>query len=150
MDVATQILRKAIDILFLSHKLRTSLGIALGFVVHGLIKLFTPYLKRLSDIIDITELGWMTCIVFGIIIMQMQTIFFLFQRKSPQNEDIDNILQIIENARKEGLPEWQVRQMYIALYTKMLQNIDFNKETKDQIEKLNKIAPASETGSGPV
>jgi hypothetical protein len=66
--------------------------------------------------------------------MHAQTIYTLM-RRSVTDEKLDRILQLIEEAKKKNLPEWQIRQMYATLYIKALSDADLNDSTTSAVER---------------
>jgi hypothetical protein len=116
-DNITGYLRKAIDTLFILSPENTSLGILFGLIVDGLSEIFKPFLINYSNLIDLTKIGTMRFIVFGIFIFNLP---LMFKRpKLPQ--DIEIALALIKDAkRKKGLSNLQIKQMYLNLFQKIL------------------------------
>ncbi|WP_248477707.1 hypothetical protein [Spirosoma liriopis] len=111
------------------------MGILIGFVTDVIIRAFHKYLNQISDI-DWSVVDLKVCIAFGILLIHVRTIYYFITQGSKQNEEVEKVLLLIEAIKKEGLSDWQTKQMYLALYKKVLDSVDLNKETKAELEKL--------------
>ena len=79
-------------------------------------------------------------IFFGVVILHLRTIFFLIFRNSPQSQVIDDAIQLIELGKKQGLPEWQTKQMYVELFRKYINSAELKTEFKSElVESKNPI-----------
>lgn len=135
----TRLISRAINVLFLSHPQRTSFGILLGVTINGAIKAFRVYLERSTDI-NYDAFDLTTCICFSLVIIHIKTIINYIRNGSQLNEELEKIFYMIYLLKKEGLSEWQTKQMYVNLYKKFLDAIDFNKEIKSELKKDDKKA----------
>ena len=129
MDIYSSKINKAIDILFLSHPIRTSLGVLLGSGLFIMIRI----LEFSSPIINIWEF-----IILGILILHFRTIMHLIKKSCPFDEEIEKAFEIIKHAKKEGLPSWQIKQLYLKVCEKALSNIELKQKMKNEIEEIDK------------
>jgi len=139
MDQVSLIARQAIDTLFLSHRTRTCLGIVLGYSVYILKEIFSPILlNKFGDIVNLNAINAYNSVILGILIMQSRNIIILFSRKPYSDEKIDSLLQMIEDSDQLGMPQWQKRQMYNALFLKIIDNVELNEKTREYLKILQK------------
>jgi hypothetical protein len=59
--------------------------------------------------------------------MHVPTLIDLLQRRTAWDETIQGALNIIDHARTQGLPEYQIRAMYLDICEKILARVELNK-----------------------
>ena len=135
-DQVSQIIRKAINILFVSNPKATSIGIVIGVVIDGVIGLFTPFLKGI-EWISISSVKMWHLIGLGIITMNLPS----YLRRKEVDPSIKNAIEFIEKEKTKGnVTEWQARQMYSNLHQKVLENVVLEtskQEITDQVASLS-------------
>lgn len=116
-DNVSGLLKRAIDTLFLLNPEMTSFGVLFGIIIDFIIEIFKPLLLPYSNIIDITKFNTFKFIIIGIFLFN---IFSMLKRpKLPKNIEI--ALNLITDAKsKKNLSQIQIRQMYLNLYQKIL------------------------------
>lgn len=112
-------LKKAIDTLFILSPESTSLGVLFGVIMDGIFKIFKPLLINYSGVIEVSKIGTLWFIILGIFIFNLPLLF-----KNPKlPKDIEIALSLINDAkRKKNLSQLQIRQMYLNLFQKVLDN----------------------------
>jgi hypothetical protein len=79
---------RALDLLFMKHPLRTSLGVVLGLVITLLTELFVPLLSK-SRYVDVSRVAKTLWVALGILIMHIPTITYMFRGVSA-NESVED------------------------------------------------------------
>jgi hypothetical protein len=117
LDNVSALFKRAIDTLFLFNPEMTSLGILFGIIIDFIVNIFKPMLLNYSNIIDVTKLNTILFIVIGIFIFNIYSI--MKRPKFPKNIEIALNL-IIDAKSKKNLSQVQIRQMYLNLFHKIL------------------------------
>ncbi|MCD6724107.1 hypothetical protein LT012_11645 [Vibrio cholerae] len=137
----TVLVRKAINILFVSNPRGTSLGVLSGIVLDGFISLFNPFLKSIT-VINIGLIKLWHLIGLGVFLFNIRP----FINRNKVDPSIDEAISYIETQRKLGrIDEWQAKQMYRNLHNKVLENVLLNKEQEELSKTMQSIASASES-----
>ncbi|CAK2367960.1 hypothetical protein [Vibrio sp. 10N.222.55.B11] len=140
-EQVTVLVRKAINILFVSNPRGTSLGVLSGIVLDGLIGLFNPFLKSVS-IINIGLIKFWHLIGLGVFLFNILP----FLNRHKVEPSINEAISYIEKQKQLGsIDEWQAKQMYRNLHSKVLDNVLLNKEQQELSEKIHSIASTSES-----
>jgi len=124
-------LKRKMEILFIKNPEKTSLGVLFGIILHSILEIFKTVLKGYEYVIDLSRLTMLELIIFGVFIFNISSI--LSKKRFP--EDIEIVLSLIKDAQTKGkISKIHIKQMYINLFKKVLENIELNDEIKDQIE----------------
>ncbi|MFT6910311.1 MAG: hypothetical protein ACJAS1_007039 [Oleiphilaceae bacterium] len=144
-DEISRITRKAINILFVANPRGTSLGIFIGVVLDGLVGLFTPLLKSIQWI-SISAIKTWHLISLGVFSMNLPS----YLKRKEIDPSIKNAISFIESEKGKGnITEWQARQMYVNLHTKVLESVALEIDKSDSESKVRSLAsePSSENES---
>ena len=133
-DKITLGINRAMDLLFLKHPTKTSLGILLGLVVHGGISLFTPYLKQFS-FISISNIRLWHVIPFGVCLIYIREIVTNLISPPAGNESVDDLLRII---RLGNFSAAEKRRKYRELSEKFMEKAFSDNVVKDKIKQTEK------------
>ncbi|MCC0091185.1 hypothetical protein [Aeromonas veronii] len=137
----TVLVRKAINILFVSNPRGTSLGVLSGIVIDGFISLFNPFLKTIA-VINISLIKLWHLIGLGVFLFNIMP----FLNRHKVDPSIDEAISYIETQKQLGrIDEWQAKQMYRNLHNKVLDNVLLNKEQQELSKTINSIASANES-----
>ncbi|EQA7395492.1 hypothetical protein ACYEVY_003481 [Vibrio cholerae] len=137
----TVLVRKAINILFVSNPRGTSLGVLSGIVLDGFISLFNPFLKSIT-VINIGLIKLWHLIGLGVFLFNIRP----FLNRNKVDPSIDEAISYIETQRKLGrIDEWQAKQMYRNLHNKVLENVLLNKEQEELSKTMQSIVSANES-----
>ncbi|MFM5740416.1 hypothetical protein ACET6T_17020 [Aeromonas veronii] len=137
----TVLVRKAINILFVSNPRGTSLGVLSGIVIDGFISLFNPILKTIA-VINISLIKLWHLIGLGVFLFNIMP----FLNRHKVDPSIDEAISYIETQKQLGrIDEWQAKQMYRNLHNKVLDNVLLNKEQQELSKTINSIASANES-----
>ncbi len=143
LDKITLFYHRGVDILFIKHPTRTSLGVIFGFILDGLINLFFPVLDK-SSIIAITHIRLWHSIAAGICLLHSPSFFRFIFRKPIGPESIDEIIEII-NAT--NLTEIEKREKFEKVIDKViekaLENEQFKQRFQAQQEQTRQNPPPS-------
>lgn len=113
------ILRKAINILFVSNPTGTSLGILFGVILHSFLVLLSPLFVG-SDIVDIKSITPFHLIAFGVFLIN----FPAYLRRDRVDSSIEHAYQFIDKMAKEGkLSKIECVQSYRKLQMQVLKNV---------------------------
>lgn len=135
LEDQTLLIRKAINILFVSNPRGTSIGVLLGAILDGVLGLFGPYLKSL-ELIDILAVKTWHLVALGIASMNIPA----FLKRDEIDPSIVNALNFIEERSETlGLPEWQVRAMYNDLFNEVLDSVSLNEKDDSTANKIKSI-----------
>jgi hypothetical protein len=115
-DRTSAITYRALDLLFLRHPMRTSLGVIIGLVIVLFVDVFSPWLATLRYI-DVYRANPVLWVAFGVFIMHIPTIIYMF-RGARGNEDIEEALKLI---REAPFSESERRAKYRALIIAAMQ-----------------------------
>ena len=121
-DTFSAILKRAADVLFLYNPKGTSIGVFLGVVGDGLLKLFSPALGKFSSL-DFSALATYHLIACGVVVMNIPS---LFKRRELPKE-IEDALTAIRVASPR-LTEVQVRARYLALLSSVMERVTVMRE----------------------
>jgi hypothetical protein len=144
-DEISEITRKAINILFVANPRGTSLGIFIGVVLDGLVGLFTPLLKSIQWL-SISAIKIWHLIGLGVFSMNLPS----YLKRKEVDPSIKNAISFIESEKEKGnITEWQARQMYVNLHTKVLESVALETDKSDSESKVRSLAsePSGENES---
>jgi hypothetical protein len=134
-DNASEVARKAINILFVANPRGTSIGVFIGVVLDGLIGLFAPLLKGI-EVISISAIKLWHLIGFGVVSMNLPS----YLKRKAIDPSIANAILFIEKEKEKGnILEWQARQMYANLYAKVLESVTLEDVKSDSESKINSL-----------
>lgn len=138
----TELARRSINILFISNPKGTSIGVLAGVVCDGVLGLFAPALKAI-ELINIAAIKAWHLIGLGVITANLPS----YLRRSEIEPSIVKAIDFIEEQKKKGnINEWQARQMYANLHSKVLDNIVLDNNSKDTSRKINDLASQPRVG----
>ncbi|EGQ7873375.1 hypothetical protein H8Q54_004262 [Vibrio parahaemolyticus] len=134
------LIRKSINILFVSNPRGTSMGVLFGIVMDGLVSIFTPLLKTIA-IINLAAIKLWHLIGFGIFAFNVRP----FLNRHKIEPSIISAISYIENQKEAGnIDDWQAKQMYRNLHNKVLESVLLNKEQEELSRNINRITSQSE------
>ncbi|HEX4496491.1 MAG TPA: hypothetical protein VIE43_12540 [Thermoanaerobaculia bacterium] len=126
MDVATFLINRAGDLLFVNNPRGTSIGVFSGLAVHGAMQFFHPWLLRWKAAIDPDRITAIPLMAIFIVLFNIRS---LSKRRRLPDEIEDAILSIRLAKREGKLTAVQEKMAWLALTTKV-------------VEKVNLKAPA--------
>ncbi len=141
----SEITRKALSILFVANPKGTSLGIFIGVLLDGLIGLFSPLLKSIQWL-SISAVKTWHLIGLGVFSMNLPS----YLRRKEVDPSIKNAIAFIESEKEKGnIAEWQARQMYVNLHTKVLESVALETDKSNSESKVRSLAkePSGENES---
>tara|TARA_A200000159_G_scaffold1453_1_gene1618 strand:- start:2776 stop:3225 length:450 start_codon:yes stop_codon:yes gene_type:complete len=141
----SEITRKALNILFVANPKGTSLGIFIGVLLDGLIGLFSPLLKSIQWL-SISAVKTWHLIGLGVFSMNLPS----YLRRKEVDPSIKNAIAFIESEKEKGnIAEWQARQMYVNLHTKVLESVALETDKSNSESKVRSLAkePSGENES---
>ena len=140
-DSVTKMSRKALDIIFIKYKIRTSLGVVVGNFIYTLQLVLKPILQELKKI-DLLVIKYWQFVIIGILFLHIPTIFSAFSRKPLFDENIEKLFASARAATKEGdLTTAQTRMVYINICNQVLKNVTLNEETKQTKDDIERELP---------
>jgi len=139
MDQLTRILNIFTKNILISHPLRTSLGGVLGGVIYVLIDVLSPLLiGKFSSYVDFTRFSIWHCILLGIFVLHIRTLYkLLFKPSSTElDENISQALSLIEQTQKDKTISKRRREdLYMEVIRKVLERRQLNPEIQKEINK---------------
>lgn len=131
-DKATELARRAINILFVSNPKGTSIGVLVGVILHGIIGVLSPALKTI-EWLNMGALQLWHLICLGVATMNIPP----YLKRHEIDPSIQSAFEYIKLQQDNGnISEWQARQMYINLSHKVLENIVLEANAASKIENL--------------
>ena len=128
---------RALDAIFLGYPERTSIGIVVGLLIETIIKLFYPFLSRISNIIDFSGIEYWNYIIVGITIVHVKTIYvILFNREPVFDENTEKAFALIREAKNHGASDFEVQRLYLRVCESILENTILNEATEQEIKRL--------------
>lgn len=122
--------RTALEFLFVKNPRGTSIGVFLGISAYGITEI---YLHLYKPGINLPSNSLFYFIAIGITILNIFP--YMFGKKL--NPNIEEAISLIEEAaKKTKMPLYHKRLLYIELYKKVLGSVEFNNETKKNLETL--------------
>ncbi|MGJ9384269.1 hypothetical protein [Salipaludibacillus sp. CF4.18] len=123
---------KSLDILFVNNPSGTAFGVLLGVCIWVVFDIFLPILQESTNLkLNRNIWEWM---IVGATSMNGKKIFF--PKKLPKEVEVG--LSYIREAKLDGAQAWQIQQMHINLYNKMIENMDINDSTDKYLKQLKK------------
>lgn len=139
---ATDRVSRALDVFLLTHPMRTTVGLLLATVVEGAIKV------AVWKGVPAPPVSVLHVTAFCVLCAHFPTIVSLFRGRPAWDESIQNALAIVDHARQQGLPDYQVRAMYLDICEKVLARIQLSESAARDLEHLRRITGA-ETSNEP-
>ena len=125
-DGITAFTTRALDILFLNNPLATSMGVLLGFILDG----FMPHMSLIhADLSSIALYHWICLSVF---VLNLKTL--IIRPKLPEN--LETAFAAIEEARKRGINDIEIKQRYRLLIQKYVDDAVTNNQLRSELERL--------------
>jgi hypothetical protein len=142
-DSATNVVKRATDILFIMNPKGTSMGVLSGIVINGLVEIFNPLLKA-QKALDFTRIGTIYYLLFGVFVFNLPSAF----RRHSLDPQIESALDSIKKAKREhNISSAQARIMYLGLYERVLAQIVLDKDTREKIHRLESLS--NDSGNTP-
>ncbi|MBD3337871.1 MAG: hypothetical protein GF353_02105 [Candidatus Lokiarchaeota archaeon] len=136
VDSITRKSLQAIDLLSIHHKVRTSLGIVVGVLLHTVHQICTPLIQKIEKF-DFTIVTFWQFITFGIFVLHIPTIFQAFSKQPIFDENIEKLFAAARKANKEGnLTLEQKRMIYLNICNKVLEKVVLNEKTKKEMQEI--------------
>lgn len=105
---------KALDVLFVYHPKRTSLGFIVGLLVYVLVVIFSPTLAS-AKWLKISALKLWHCFVIGLSIMHAPSFVTSFRDGNDLPRDVELALSMINEAEKTGVSKTRVKELRLEL-----------------------------------
>lgn len=137
MDKGTKLVVRAIDVLFLSHPVRTSLGFLLGLVLDGVRMVVQPILWA-PEAVDLSVLSWWHPVALGILIMHLPSAIEFIRRSSIGLEAVDTAIKIIEES---DFADSERRQKYRILFDNVVQQVGVSDNLSKKSDELDRRRP---------
>ncbi len=134
MDVITKKTLKVIDVILLSHPIKTSLGVLIGLIPAIIIYTFKTQLTS-SCGIQITYIHYIFCLVLGILIMNIKTIADAFHGNALNEEYAAQLKSIEEN---KILTKADKRELIIKLISSQIEKLSPEQVKKVQAQVMEK------------
>lgn len=135
-DQLSELLRKALNILFVSNPKGTSLGVLAGVALDGILGVFSPALKTI-EWINVAAVKTWHLIGLGVFSINLPS----YLNRKDIDQSIINAISFIETQKEKGnISDWQARQMYFNLHQKVLESVALESYRQ---EAANKIAGLS-------
>lgn len=135
----SELLRKAVNVLFISNPQGTSLGVLIGIICDGLLGFFSPVIKTV-EFIDITAIKIWHLTSIGVFSMNMP---YFLKRNKVDPSILEAISYIEEQKSRGNISQWQINQMYENLHDKVLSEVMRSSSTSGTAQALNDILSAS-------
>jgi hypothetical protein len=132
MGNISAILSRVLETLFLAQPVRSAIGVLLGVCFHTVIVVFKPALAHLHWV-DASDLKPWQLMAFGILVAQLPRLF----HRAALDERVEQVLRMIEEAKRGGVGELEVTLMYRTLFERVIQNLDVVKSS-DEHQKSRK------------
>jgi hypothetical protein len=129
LDKITLFLNRAIDILFLKHPLRTSIGMLIGLFIDGLAIVFKPIIYEI-DWINIENIKIYHYLSAGILIVHFPTLISYIFSKPTIDESVSESIKLIKTS---GFSKTEQKLYYRKLIEKVLQRVILNDDIKKQL-----------------
>jgi hypothetical protein len=132
-DFLTRLSKQVLDILLLSNPFRTSMGLLFGVILWGFMPAFSPVIKEVTrlDFSSVHPVAW---VCFGVFTINLKAL--LFKRKIPRRAE--ETLALIEEARKAGISDLEIKQKYKFLIQKYADNVGLNQKTQKELEQVKR------------
>lgn len=143
IDLTTKVAYQALDVLFLKHPVRTSIGVIFGLSLAMLSALFSPALHRLSylDVSKVKDWQW---IAPGILLAHLPTAYSLFFSKPLINESISDACLLIERGNFSTLEK---KAKFRELFSKVIEQAALSVSAEKQVKALK--SRTSKKAGGP-
>jgi uncharacterized membrane-anchored protein YitT (DUF2179 family) len=142
-DKATELTRKAINVLFVANPVGTSIGVLIGVVLDGIIGLLTPFLKTF-EIINIAAIKLWHLVCFGVVSINTPN----YLRRKEVDSSIQNAIDYIEEQKNNNsITEWQAKQMYANLHQKVLENVALETGSQNRADRINELVTQPDSDS---
>jgi hypothetical protein len=136
-DITTRLINNAFNIIFIGHPVRTSLGVLVGLCLYTSVNALNSGIQKDFEIIfDIAKISSWQFIILGVTILHIPTIFYYMSKKGNMlSENEEKALELIRQARSEGVPEKYIANLYIKLCEKVLSNVEQKRSEKKELER---------------
>lgn len=123
-DVASSMLARAGDILFVQNPRGTSLGVFSGVSADGAIKFFSPALRGLRTWVDPERVSCLFWISAGVVAFNVPHL--LRRRQLP--DSIENAFEVIRRLKHEGVSSVQIRMHLVALLNEVVSKVNLDQD----------------------
>jgi hypothetical protein len=129
---------RALDIVCLSHPLRTALGVLAGVTLDGILQFLAPALRAYA--VDPLAISVLWTIPLGVVLMHIPTIWMLFRRGSSMDETVQQALDVIDDAVRTGkIPRVQAGQLYTDVVTRAIARIQFDRRAMEELDEYRRL-----------
>lgn len=118
-DLATALVTRATDILFVQNPKGTSVGAFCGIAADGMLKFFSPALGRLRDWIAPERINSFYLMAVGIVLFNISGIF----RRRQLPNSIEDAFEAIRRMKREGASSVQVKMQLLALCSSVVEQV---------------------------
>ncbi len=133
MEKISGFLSKAIDILFLSHPIRTSVGFITGIGVHSALLIFDSLTQSKSTLAD-SGLDWYHFSMTTLALIYFPVFLKMMFKPSIADENVQKAFDALKSAEREGVNKKKVNDLRLQLCQKVLAN-------SNQEQKREESAP---------
>lgn len=132
---ASALIKISTDVLFVTNPVGTSMGVVFGIVLHGVANLFSPSLQTI-ELIKLSALNLLHYIALGIFGFN----FRHFINRHKINPKIAEAIAFIEDQVSKGnISELDAKLRYRELISKVVENVQFDKNTKQAVEAMRTL-----------
>ncbi len=126
VEDTTQMLRKALNILFVSNGQGTSLGVAVAIVTHGFMSFFMPTLKTVAGV-DFEVFRFWHHTAFWVVAFNIRPYF----NRNKTNPRIEAAINKIKEMEQNGqITKAQAKLRYHELSLRVLENVSLQEPQK--------------------
>ncbi|RMT95138.1 hypothetical protein ALP39_200145 [Pseudomonas marginalis pv. marginalis] len=139
-DQTSEVVRRAINVLFVANPTGTSIGVLIGVILDGLLGVFTPLLKTI-EWISVSALKIWHFVGFGVFAVN----FPVYLARKDVDPSIKQAIDFIEEQKsKKHVNDWQARQMYVRLLDQVLERVALNDDRSKQVDRVASMVAQTE------
>jgi hypothetical protein len=130
-DIISKLLKQTLDFTLLNNPVRSSSGFLLGIVISSFYPSLSPLVEKLIliDFSSVPPIGW---IALCILIFNIR----LPNGKGKISPKAEEAFALIEEARRRGISDEEIKQRYRLLLQEYTSNVALNQQMAAEIEAL--------------
>lgn len=132
----------SIDLIFLKHPERSSLGFMFGVALHILTKIFAPTLRQITWL-DLASVGIVEYGILGLVLIHLPTIMTLLVRPTRADEGIEKAFAIMREAKKLGASEDKIGDLCIQLCEEVVKKRVLDEEVRTRLQEADQVVEDS-------
>jgi hypothetical protein len=139
-DKASAFASRAIDLLFVVNPKGTSLGVALGVVLNGVIALFNPILSQIKSI-SIGAINIWHEVFFGVFIFNIRP----YIRRNKVDDKLHEALEYVRKLEKENkITKVRASHMYNEILKELIRQVTLDGTHEKQKKDIQEILARGE------